>query len=89
LVTSNADEALYATAVYSFRQNGAVVSETGIPASPPTTSARIFVDYRTGVVMPGSSGTVAVNTGVALANRGNGPAAITYTLRACRLRSRY
>ena len=80
-VTSNANEALYATAVYSFRQNGAVVSETGVPASPPTTSARIFVDYRTGVVMPGSSGPVAVNTGVALANRGNGPAAITFALR--------
>lgn len=80
-VTSNADQALYATAVYSFRQNGAVVSETGVPASPPTTSARIFVDYRTAVALPGSTGEVNINTGVAMVNRGNGPAAITFALR--------
>ena len=38
----------YGTAVFSVTQNGAVVSEVGVPASPPTTDAQIFVDYRLG-----------------------------------------
>ncbi len=71
----------YGTAVFTFSQNGAVVSEAGVPASPPTTLARIFVDYRTGTTIPGSTGNVDVYTGFALANRGNDTAAITYTLR--------
>lgn len=35
----------YGTAVFSFTQDGIVVSEAAVPASPPTTSARLLVDY--------------------------------------------
>ena len=69
----------YGTAVFSLTQNGNVVSEAGIPASPPVQSARIFIDYRTGVAA--GSGTLDVYTGFALANRGTSTADLTYTLR--------
>jgi len=69
----------YGTAVFSLRQNGTIVSEVGVPSSPPTRSARIFVDYRTGV--PGNPGTLEISTGFAVVNVGNGTANITYTLR--------
>ena len=39
----------YATAVFQVTQNGVVVSEAGVPASPPTRNARIFIDYRSEV----------------------------------------
>src|SRR5262249_21665660 len=39
----------YGTAVFSLSQNGVVVSEAGVPASPPVQSARIFIEYRSGV----------------------------------------
>jgi spore coat protein CotH len=74
----------YGTAVFSVLQNNVIVSEVGVPASPPTTAARIFIDYRSGVsVMTGSSaeGTINVATGIALANTGTSSAAITYALR--------
>jgi len=71
----------YGTAIFSYSQNGVVVSEAGVPASPPTTSARIFVDYRTGASIPGSAGTVDTYTGFAAVNRGSGTANISYTLR--------
>jgi hypothetical protein len=69
----------FATAVYSFSQNGAVVSEAGIPASPPTLSSRIFIDYRTGVAS--GSGTLNIRTGLAIVNPGTSPANLTLTLR--------
>jgi hypothetical protein len=69
----------FATAVYSFSQNGTVVSEAGIPASPPTPSARIFIDYRTGVAS--GSGTLDVRTGLAIANPNPTSADLTFTLR--------
>src|SRR6476660_669977 len=69
----------FATAVYSFSQNGTVVSEAGIPASPPTLSSRIFIDYRTGVAS--GSGTLNIRTGLAIVNPGTSPAHLTLTLR--------
>ena len=61
----------YGTAVFSFKQNGVTVSEAGVPASPPTTAARIFIDYRSSVAaIPGriSAGTIDINTGIAVVN---------------------
>jgi sugar lactone lactonase YvrE len=75
----------YGTAVFSFKQDGVTVSEAGVPASPPTVSARVFVDYRTGVnALPARSdaGVVDVNTGIAVVNYGAGIANVAYTLRA-------
>jgi hypothetical protein len=74
----------YGTAVFSFKQNGVTVTEAGVPASPPTNHAVVFVDYRLGTsALPGrgSAGTVDINTGVAVVNTGAGAAGITYTLR--------
>jgi hypothetical protein len=73
----------YGTAVFSFKQNGATVSEAGVPASPPTTHARIFIDYRVGVpAIPGRSaaGNIDVNTGIAAVNCGSNTAHVTYVL---------
>ncbi len=68
----------YGVAVYSFKDgNGVVVSEAGVPASPPTTSARIFIDYRSGASPAG----IDVNTGIALVNCGAAEAHVSYTLR--------
>jgi hypothetical protein len=79
-----AGSAPYGTAVFSYRQNGVVVSEVGVPASPPTTNARIFIDYRTGTnAVPGrsSAGTIDINTGIAVVNYGSGVSNVIYTLR--------
>jgi Leucine-rich repeat (LRR) protein len=73
----------YGTAVFSFKQNGIIVSEAGVPASPATTSARVFVDYRPAVnAIPGrsDSGIININTGIAIVNYGSATANITYTL---------
>lgn len=72
------------TAVFSVTQNGTVVSEAGVPASPPTTQGRIFIDYRTAVPAKSDqldAGTITIDTGMALVNRGSGMANITFTLR--------
>ncbi len=77
-------DAPYGTAVFSFKQNGVTVSEAGVPASPPTTSARIFIDYRSAVpAVPGriEAGAVDINTGIAVVNRGSATANVTYVLR--------
>ena len=71
----------YATALISYRRNGATVSEAGVPASPPTASARFFVDYRTDTTLPGSDTKVDIYTGFAVVNRGNGPASVSFILR--------
>jgi hypothetical protein len=74
----------YGTAVFSLEQNGVIVTEAGVPASPPTLQARIFIDYREGVnAVPGrtGAGTVNTNTGIAVVNNGTLAATITYTLR--------
>ncbi len=80
----NAGTTPYGIAVFSFRQNDVVVSEAAVPASPPTNSARIFVDYRSGVFtapIGSNAGPVDINTGLALVNRGSTTANVTYTLR--------
>jgi photosystem II stability/assembly factor-like uncharacterized protein len=79
----NSGTAPYGTAVFSFIQNDVSVSEAGVPASPPTTSARVFIDYRDGVTaVPGhsNSGIVAINTGIAVVNYSSSTANVTYTL---------
>jgi sugar lactone lactonase YvrE len=73
----------YGIAVFSSKQNGVTVSEAGVPASPPTTQARVFIDYRTNVnAIPARSnaGAVDVNTGIAVENNGSVTANVTYTL---------
>jgi photosystem II stability/assembly factor-like uncharacterized protein len=74
----------YGTAVFSFKQGGVTVSEAGVPASPPTKSARIFIDYRSGVnAIPArdDAGAIDINTGIAVVNPGTTAANVTYTLR--------
>lgn len=73
-VSVNTGSTPYATAVFSSSSNNIVVSEAAVPASPPTTLARIFIDYR--------SGAFSTNTGVALVNPGATAASVTYTLRS-------
>jgi enterochelin esterase-like enzyme len=73
----------YGTAVFMYKQSGATVSEAGVPASPPTTHARVFIDYRSdvlGVPSRTDSGTVDINTGIAIVNTGHNAANITYAL---------
>ncbi|MBZ5536700.1 MAG: hypothetical protein LAO31_12160 [Acidobacteriia bacterium] len=83
-LTVNSGTDPYGTAVFSFVQNGTVVSEVGVPASPPTRNARFFIDYRTNV--PGKSdaenaGVLNINTGFAAVNQGASTATLTLTLR--------
>jgi enterochelin esterase-like enzyme len=83
-LTKNSGATPYGTAVFKYKQNGVTVSETGVPVSPPTTYARVFIDYRSGVFgVPGrsDSGTVDVNTGIGIVNYGLNVANIKYTLR--------
>jgi photosystem II stability/assembly factor-like uncharacterized protein len=83
-VTVNSGDTPYSTAVFSFKQGGVTVSEAGVPASPPTTSTLVFIDYCTAVdALPGRSeaGTVDINTGIAVANTGSETANVIYTLR--------
>lgn len=78
------DGPMYGTAVFSLTQNGSVVSEAGVPASPPTTAARIFIDYRNGVPNKADAveaGGININTGVAMVNRGVGTAHPVFVLR--------
>jgi hypothetical protein len=74
----------YGTGVFSLEQNGVTISEAGVPASPPTTAARVFIDYRSSVnAIPAhpEAGSINVSTGIAVANSGSSLAHITYTLR--------
>jgi hypothetical protein len=81
---TDADSAPYGTAVFSFRQNGVVTSETAVPPSAPANSFLVFVNY--GVHLPSipgrpEGGTIDVDTGIAVANPGSTAANVTYTLR--------
>jgi sugar lactone lactonase YvrE len=83
-LTVNSGTTPYGTAVFSFKQNEVTVSEAGVPASPPTTSARIFIDYRSAVPAAPSrsdAGTVDIDTGIAVVNVGPETANVTYLLR--------
>ena len=71
----------YGTAVFTLTQNNTVVSEVGVPASPPTNHARIFIDYGTGVVVAPGEGPININTGLAVANTNTVAADMTFTLR--------
>jgi hypothetical protein len=73
----------YGTAVFIYKQNGITVSEAGVPASPPTTHARVFIDSRSSALaVPGrsNSGKININTGIGVVNCGSAAATITYTL---------
>ncbi|MDD5544138.1 MAG: hypothetical protein PHX83_13285 [Acidobacteriia bacterium] len=83
VVTSGPGNPAYGTAVFSLTQNGVVVSEVGVPASPPTTHGRIFIDFRSGVAAKGNeldAGTINIDTGMALVNRGNATAHIAFNV---------
>jgi hypothetical protein len=77
----NSGSAPYGTAVFSYEQNGVVTSEAGVPASPPTVAARFFVDSRSGIYTPGSSGVIDISTGFALVNQGTAIANLSLRLR--------
>ncbi|MFI5175141.1 MAG: BACON domain-containing protein, partial [Terriglobia bacterium] len=75
---------VWGTAVFSLKQNNTVVSEAGVPASPPTTAARIFIDYRSGIAAKSGAveaGTISVNTGIGIVNKGSNAAHLIFTLR--------
>jgi hypothetical protein len=83
VVKVNVGSTPYGTAVFGFAQNGTVVSEAAVPASPPSIQSRIFVDFRTGVPARSNEylGTIDINTGVAVVNTGDETAEIKLTLR--------
>ncbi|MGB7622647.1 MAG: IPT/TIG domain-containing protein, partial [Terriglobia bacterium] len=83
-LTLNSGSPPYGTAVFSLKQNGVVVSEAGVPPSPPITSARFFVDYRPTVSTKSDqadASVIVVNTGFAAVNQGMGSAHLTLRLR--------
>ncbi len=83
-LTVNSGNLPYGTAVFSFKQDGITVTEAGVPASPPTTHARIFIDYRIDVnAIPArdDAGRIDANTGIAVVNYSDEIANVTYTLR--------
>jgi hypothetical protein len=83
-VTTSPTNTVNGTAVFSLRQNNVVVSEAGVPISPPTRTARVFIDFRTGVPAKDGReglGTISVNTGIALVNLGGTTANVQFRLR--------
>ncbi len=81
VATVSSGSAPYGTAVFSYRQNGVVVSEVGVPSSPPTLAARFFVDSRAKVIPASGSGTVDVLTGFAAVNPNSTAASLNLRLR--------
>jgi subtilisin family serine protease len=71
----------YGTAVFSLKQNGVTVSEAGVPATSPTTSARVFIENRDYSSSGSGEKDLSTYTGIAIANPGDTPATVTYTLR--------
>ena len=83
-VDVNSGSTPYGTAVFSFTQNGQAISEAGVPASPPTTHAEVFIDLRTNVAAKSGerdANVININTGVAAVNRGSALAHIQMILR--------
>jgi hypothetical protein len=78
-VAIHSGSAPFATAVMSYYRDGVVIGEVGVPASPPTLSARLFMEFRTNVLS--GSGTVDTNTGISLVNMGTRTAQISLLLR--------
>jgi photosystem II stability/assembly factor-like uncharacterized protein len=81
VLTVGTGDAPYGTAVFGYRQNGVLVSEVGVPASPPTRAARFFVDSRTGVSSGPGTGTIDISTGFAAVNGVDAPALLDLKLR--------
>lgn len=79
-VTVDQGAAASGTAVFSYIQDGYVVSEAGVPSSPPTRAARFLVDTRTGVLTK-AGGKIDILTGFAAANPNNTTASLSLTLR--------
>jgi trimeric autotransporter adhesin len=85
ILAVNSGAVPYGTAVFSYKQSGVTLTEAGVPASPPTTKVRIFVDYRKSVTaIPGrsESGAIDINTGLSVVNQGAATANVAYSLRA-------
>ncbi|HYK88033.1 MAG TPA: PPC domain-containing protein, partial [Acidobacteriota bacterium] len=80
VANTTAGSAPVGTGVISYAQNGVVLTEVGVPSSPPTTHGRVFIDFRTAVAVKNSTGTINIDTGVALANGGSAAANLTITL---------
>lgn len=59
----------YGFAMFRLRQNGVTISEATVPATPPLTSARMYAEVTSDLI---------VNTGVAIANPGDLPANIRF-----------
>ena len=57
-------------AIFGFRANNVLVSETGVPGVPKVTAGRIYAEI---------SNPPTLNTGVAIANPNNSPANITFS----------
>lgn len=77
----------YSNALLTLKQNGVTISETSIPSSPPTTEARIFIDYGSNVdAVPGreDSGKIDINTGIVVIKYDSAIANVSYTLRDIR-----
>ncbi len=69
------------TAVFTYRQDGVVVSEAGVPMSPPTSTAQFFVDNRTNLTTGSGNGTINILTGFAAVNLNAVEANLTLRLR--------
>lgn len=67
MIVSETGPRPYGAAVLTLRQNGVTVSEVGVPPSPPTTAARVFMGIKSGFI----------NSGVAIANPGSVDASLT------------
>ncbi len=82
-VSLESGEAPYGLAVFQLIQNGVVVGETGVPASPPSRGNRIFVENRDALTSPGGqfTGTLNINTGIAFVNPNTETANYRITLR--------
>jgi photosystem II stability/assembly factor-like uncharacterized protein len=83
-LTVNSGDAPYGTAVFSLIQNNVTISEAAVAASPATTAARVFVDYRSRATTAAGrldAGPVDIATGVAAVNPGLLTANVIFTLR--------
>jgi uncharacterized repeat protein (TIGR01451 family) len=58
-------------AIFGFRSNNVLVSETGVPAVPEISSGRIYAEIS-------STANTSLNTGLAIANPNNSPANINF-----------
>ncbi len=73
----------YGTAVFTYVQNGVTASEAAVPASPPTTRARLFIEQRNGVTaaLTQFQGAVNITTGIGIANPNPQPAELNLVFR--------